>query len=228
MNHSLLQQSLGSIACDMPGATRIFHAHKLDFCCGGQLSLSEAATRRGLDPAAIAAELQALSALDGDEVDWRTAADAELIGHILTRYHARHREQLPELIRLAQRVEQVHGDRDDCPAGLTDLLRYMQQELESHMLKEEQVLFPALLDGAGAKASAPIAVMRMEHEHHGQAIQRLLKLTQHITPPANACNTWCALYRGLDEFIGDLMQHIHLENNVLFAKALNPAPRLAL
>ena len=225
MNHSLLQQSLGSIACDMPGATRIFHAHKLDFCCGGQLSLSEAATRRGLDPAAIAAELQALSALDGDEVDWRTAADAELIGHILTRYHARHREQLPELIRLAQRVEQVHGDRDDCPAGLTDLLRYMQQELESHMLKEEHILFPALLDGIGTQATGPISVMRTEHEQHGQALQRLLDITQQITPPDDACNTWRALYRGLDEFVCDLMQHIHLENNVLFSNALNPAAR---
>ncbi len=228
MTHDLLQQSLGSIACDIPGATRVFHAYKLDFCSGGQLSLSEAAARRGIDVHAIAAQLQTQDALKGNGRDWHAVPEAELISHILTRYHARHREQLPELIRLAQRVEQVHGDRDDCPAGLTDLLRYMQQELESHMLKEEQVLFPALLDGAGIKASAPIAVMRMEHEHHGQAIQRLLKLTQHITPPANACNTWCALYRGLDEFIGDLMQHIHLENNVLFAKALNPAPRLAL
>lgn len=228
MTHNLLQQSLGSIACEIPGATRIFHAHKLDFCCGGQLSLSEAAARRGIDAHAIAAQLQTQEALKGDGVEWRTAPDADLISHILTRYHARHREQLPELIRLAQRVEHVHGDRDDCPAGLTDLLRYMQQELESHMLKEEQILFPALLDGLGARASAPISVMRMEHEHHGEAIQRLLKLTQHITAPIDACNTWNALYRGLDEFIGDLMQHIHLENNVLFANALNPATRLAV
>lgn len=225
MTHSLLQQSLGSIACDIPGATRIFHAHKLDFCCGGQLSLSDAATRRGLDAQAIAAELQALGALAGDSQDWRTAADAELISHILERYHARHRQQLPELIRLAQRVEQVHGDRADCPAGLTDLLRYMQQELESHMLKEEHILFPALLDGVGAQASAPISVMRMEHEQHGEALQRLFKLTEQITPPNDACNTWRALYRGLDEFVCDLMQHIHLENNLLFTNALNPAAR---
>ena len=228
MNHPLLQQSLGSIACEIPGATRIFHAHKLDFCCGGQLSLSEAATRRGLDAEAIAAELQNLGALKGDLQDWRAAPDAELIGHILERYHARHREQLPELIRLAQRVEQVHGDRDDCPAGLTDLLRYMQQELESHMLKEEHILFPALLEGLGQQATAPISVMRMEHEQHGEALQRLLQLTQQITPPADACNTWRGLYRGLDEFVSDLMQHIHLENNVLFSNALQPTNKQPL
>jgi len=222
MNDNLLQQTLGNIACELPGATRIFHAHKLDFCCGGQLSLSEAAARRGIDAEAIADELQALGALNTEAVDWRTAPDAELISHILERYHARHRLQLPELIRLAQRVEQVHGDRDDCPAGLTDLLRYMQQELESHMLKEEHILFPALLDGMGLQATAPISVMRMEHEQHGAALQRLFELTQQITPPANACNTWHALYSGLDEFVRDLMQHIHLENNVLFSNALNP------
>ena len=225
MHTNLLQQSLGSLACEIPGATRIFHAHKLDFCCGGQLSLSDAAARRGIDAEAVAAELQALGALGGDAVDWREAPDAELIEHILERYHARHREQLPELIRLAQRVEQVHGERDDCPKGLTDLLRYMQQELESHMLKEEQILFPALLDGLGPRATGPISVLRMEHEQHGEALQRLLELTRQITPPENACNTWRALYRGLDEFVRDLMQHIHLENNALFSNALNPASR---
>ena len=225
MNHTLLQQSLGSIAGEMPGATRIFNAHKLDFCCAGHLSLSEAIAQRGIDADAILAELQALEALGSDDVDWRVAPEAELIGHILSRYHARHREQLPELIRLAQRVEQVHGDRNDCPAGLTDLLRYMLQELESHMLKEEQILFPALLDGLGPMTAAPISVMRMEHEHHGEALQRLHALTQQITPPEDACNTWRALYRGLDEFVSDLMQHIHLENNVLFINALNPTSR---
>ena len=227
MNHNLLQHSLGSIACELPGATRIFNAHKLDFCCGGQLSLSDAATRQGIDAEAIAAELQALGSLKGDAVDWREAPEAELIGHILERYHARHREQLPELIRLAQRVEHVHGGRDDCPAGLTDLLRYLLQELESHMLKEEQVLFPALLDGLGPRATAPISVMRMEHEQHAGALRRLLELTRQINPPEDACNTWRALYRGLDEFVRDLMQHIHLENNVLFTNAFNPATRKA-
>ncbi|HWR78590.1 MAG TPA: hemerythrin domain-containing protein, partial [Pseudomonas sp.] len=96
---------------------------------------------------------------------------------------------------------------------------------ESHMLKEEQILFPVLLDGLGARAAAPISVMRMEHDQHGEALQGILDLTNNITPPSNACNTWRALYRGLDELRNDLMQHIHLENNVLFANALH-APAL--
>ena len=154
--------------------------------------------------------------------DWRSEPCADLIEHILKRYHARHREQLPELIRLARRVEHVHGARPSCPNGLADLLNDLQQELESHMLKEEQVLFPMLQQGYGPQAAPPIQVMRFEHDQHGESLEKLLALTNNITPPADACNTWRALYRGLLEFRDDLMQHIHLENNVLFINALNP------
>lgn len=222
MHHSLLDQTLGNLACDIPGATRLFHAFNLDFCCGGQQSLRAAAERRGLEPEKIAAELQSLQSHKGSAHDWRLEPNHLLIAHILSRYHARHREQLPELIRLASRVEQVHGERRDCPNGLADHLRDMQQELESHMLKEEQILFPMLLEGLGQQTSGPVSVMRFEHDHHGLALERLLDLTAHITPPEDACNTWRALYRGLQELRSDLMQHIHLENNVLFVKALDP------
>lgn len=224
MHNHLLEQTLGNLACDIPGATRLFHTFDLDFCCGGQQSLRQAAERRGLEPEKIAAELGALHARKGSVHDWRLEPSHLLIAHILNRYHACHREQLPELIRLASRVEQVHGERRDCPNGLADHLRDMQQELESHMLKEEQILFPMLLEGFGRQAAAPIAVMRFEHDHHGAALDRLLGLTAHITPPEDACNTWRALYRGLQELRSDLMQHIHLENNVLFVNALKEQP----
>ena len=227
MTQQLLEQSLGALACEIPGATRVFHAFNLDFCCGGQLSLDEAAKRRGIDAEKVAAELQALHDHRGSAQDWRLASTEQLIAHILSRYHARHSEQLHELIRLASRVEKVHGERENCPNGLADHLHDMQQELESHMLKEEQILFPVLLDGLGQMAAAPISVMRMEHDQHGAALQRILDLTDNITPPVNACNTWRALYRGLDELRNDLMVHIHLENNVLFANALR-APAASL
>jgi regulator of cell morphogenesis and NO signaling len=222
MSLTLLEQSLGQLACDIPGATRTFHAFNLDFCCGGRQSLREAALGKGLDPVVIADALHALQDAGETQHDWRNEPEELLIAHILARYHARHREQLPELIRLARRVEQVHGARSTCPNGLADHLRDMQQELEGHMLKEEQVLFPMLQQGLGPQAAPPIQVLRFEHDQHGQALEKMLALTNNITPPADACNTWRALYRGLLEFRDDLMQHIHLENNVLFIKALNP------
>ncbi|WP_460141603.1 iron-sulfur cluster repair protein YtfE [Pseudomonas sp. S2_E01] len=222
MSLNLLEQSLGQLACDIPGATRIFHTFNLDFCCGGHKSLREAALSKELDPVVIAEALHILQDAGETHDDWRHEPPEELIAHLLTRYHARHREQLPELIRLARRVEHVHGARPSCPNGLADLLNDLQQELESHMLKEEQVLFPMLQQGYGPQAAPPIQVMRFEHDQHGESLEKLLALTNNITPPADACNTWRALYRGLLEFRDDLMQHIHLENNVLFINALNP------
>jgi regulator of cell morphogenesis and NO signaling len=222
MSQTLLEKSLGQLACDIPGATRIFHSFNLDFCCGGQKTLREAALGKQLDPTLIAEALGKLQDSGGATDDWREVAQAELIAHILARYHQRHRQQLPELIRLARRVEQVHGARSSCPNGLADHLQAMQQELEGHMLKEEQVLFPLLQQGVGQHAAPPIRVLRLEHDQHGEALETLLALTHNITPPADACNTWRALYRSLAEFRDDLMQHIHLENNVLFIKALAP------
>lgn len=220
MIHTLTEQTLGSLACLIPGATRVFRQYKLDFCCGGNTRLRDAALQQGLDAEIIAKELAALSGLPEAGTDWRNEPASALIEHILERFHERHREQLPELIRLASRVEHVHGSKPDCPVGLAEHLWSMQQELESHMLKEEQILFPMLQRGAPlAILGAPISAMRYEHQQHGVALLRLAGLTNDITPPANACNTWRALYRGLEELRDDLMQHIHIENNILFVSA---------
>ncbi len=222
MSTDLIDQTLGNLACSLPGATRVFRHYRLDFCCGGDLSLGEAARRIGVEPQVIA---EALLALEPEEAqrDWRNVPAGELIDYLLARFHERHRDQFPELIRLASRVEQVHGSRPECPNGLAQHLWHMQQELESHMLKEEQILFPMLQRGMRfPQAQGPISVMRYEHQEHGNALERLAALTNDITPPANACNTWRALYRGLEEMRSDLMQHIHLENNVLFRNAEAP------
>ncbi|MCG6656854.1 iron-sulfur cluster repair protein YtfE [Halomonas campisalis] len=215
---TLLEQSVGRIALSLPGATRVFHAHSIDFCCGGKLTLRDAAERAGLDANKLVDALQALPAGSPDERDWREASNAELIDHILTRYHDVHRQQLPELIRMARRVEQVHGERDTCPNGLADLLTVIYQAMESHMQKEEQILFPMLRNGMAAQAQGPIAVMRHEHDDHGENLEQVMALTDDITPPKGACTTWRALYTGLNEFREDLMQHIHLENNLLFER----------
>ncbi len=213
---NIIDQSLGGLASNIAGASRVFHDYRLDFCCGGKQSLAHAAAEKGLDAAEIVQRLQALTNTLSTEQDWRGAGNYELIQHILARYHERHREQLPELIRLARRVEYVHGSKSDCPNGLADHLTAMQQELESHMQKEEQVLFPMLASGANPAVLSPIAMMRFEHDQHGEGLAKLEALTNDITPPVNACNTWRALYVGLTAFREDLMQHIHLENNILF------------
>lgn len=216
----LSARSLGDLARSLPGATALFRQAGLDFCCGGQQPLADALADRGLDTTALDNALQALTAQPAaDARDWRAASVDALIDHLLERYHLRHREQLPELVRLAQRVESVHGDRDDCPRGLAEHLGAMRRSLDSHMDREEQVLFPLLRHGSPAFVLEPIEVMRREHDDHGAALARLLDLTNQLRTPTDACTTWRALYTGLRALRDDLMEHIHLENNLLFEDA---------
>ena len=143
---------------------------------------------------------------------------AQLIEHLLQRYHARHREQLPELIRLASRVEQVHGHHLACPNGLADLLRDIEQELEGHMLKEEQVLFPMMRQGGHPMIRHPIGVMRHEHDTAADLLRGIEHATHGLALPDGACRSWTALYTGLEKFTADLVAHMHLENAVLFPR----------
>ena len=207
------QQPIGQIAVELPGATAVFRRHKLDFCCGGQLALQEACERKQLSVDTVLAELEGLQRVD---VDVAQQPVPEVIDHILQRYHAVHREQLPELIRMARRVEAVHRDSPDVPTGLADHLEAMEQELLDHMDKEENILFPLLRAGGRGMAHNPIAVMRHEHTSHGEQLERLMALAHDTKPPAGACNTWRALYAGIAQLSDDLINHIHLENNLLF------------
>ncbi|WP_373796969.1 hemerythrin domain-containing protein [Neisseria dentiae] len=149
---------------------------------------------------------------------WQNSGDTALIEHILARYHQTHRNQFLEILPLAEKVASVHAG--EFPAEILPLLQAMQADLLSHMQKEEQVLFPMLANGMGRGAAMPIRVMMHEHEEHEQTIARLLALTDHFTPPAQACPSWQRLYAALQTLISDLQDHIELENTVLFARAL--------
>lgn len=210
----LMHQTLGEIAVGLPGATALFRQHKLDFCCNGQQTLEQACVARSMDPQPL---LHFLQTIQQQSASTETLDDpVALIDRILTRYHETHRQQLPELIRMARRVEAVHRDHPAVPVGLADFLEQLQQELESHMAKEEQILFPILRNGGHPMVAGPISVMRHEHLDHGDQLERLVELTNDHTPPSAACNTWRALFAGTQRLMDDLMHHIHLENNVLF------------
>ena len=220
---SFAQQKLSELAVSIPGATKIFREYDLDFCCGGSVLLEVAAQQKNLNLAEIEKRLTDLqqSKAENNGKDWTLASYAEMIDHIITRFHNRHREQLPELITLAEKVENVHGDRDDCPIGVAAQLEKIYAELSQHLMKEEQILFPMIKMGNYAMASMPIRVMEMEHDEAGQDVEVIKSLTNNCTPPADACFSWKALYSGINEFIDDLMHHIHLENNILFPRVLN-------
>ena len=198
-------QPLGELALSIPRASALFRKYDMDYCCGGKQTLARAAARKELDVDVIEAELAKL---------------AEIIDHIIVRYHDRHREQLPELILQATKVERVHADKPSVPKGLTKYLTMLHEELSSHMMKEEQILFPMIKQGMGSQAMGPISVMESEHDEAGELLEVIKHTTNNVTPPPEACTTWKAMYNGINELIDDLMEHISLENNVLFPRAL--------
>ena len=212
--------SLAKLATSRAGASRVFMRHSLDFCCRGETSLAEACRERGLSDSALLKEIEREARPDEDVVAWDERPLPELVEYILTQYHEAHRAEVPRLIAMAQKVERVHGEKPSCPSGLAAHLEFMADELEQHMQKEEQVLFPMIASGRGAMAAIPVQVMEQEHKDHGENLARMRELAHGFEPPAEACGTWRALYLGVAELESDLMHHIHLENHVLFPLAL--------
>lgn len=213
-------QTVGQLASTLSGASRVFHGHGLDFCCGGHVSLGEACAAAGLDVGSVISEIEEEAKKPGGFERWGERPLPEVIDHILERFHEPHRQELPRLLAMARKVEEVHAEKSTCPRGLAAHLERIREEMELHMQKEEQVLFPLLRSGRGRMAVMPIQVMEQEHRDHGKNLDRLRELTDGYTPPPEACGTWNALYLGLAELERELMEHIHTENNILFPRAL--------
>lgn len=208
---SLINQPLGEFAVAIPGAAAVFRRHKLDYCCGGTASLADAARGGGVDPETILRELSVLIPQERSIPD----TPIELIALLVTRYHDVHRRELPELVRIARRVEKVHADHPAVPTGLADILERMERELGEHMQKEERILFPMLMQN-NPMAVHPIAMMKAEHLGHGEELSAVVEATHDLELPGDACGSWRALYSGLRKLTDDLTDHIHIENNVLF------------
>lgn len=211
--------TLSEIATRHPAGSRVLHRHGLDFCCGGRRSFGDACAERGLAADAILAEIEHEDA-GAPSAQWDERPLGDLVEHLVDFYHGRLREELPLLVAMAARVENRHGDKPECPRGLAEHLAGMHEEVLEHLAKEERILFPLILSGRGAQAGAPIHVMEIEHEDHRASLLEIRRLTAGLVAPAPACTTWRALYLRLSDFERELMEHIHLENNVLFTRAL--------
>ena len=208
------------LATTHPAAARVFYRHGLDVCCGGRRPLSDVCAERGLDAATLMAAIEREERLTEDAHRWDLEPLPNLMAFIVNTYHRRLRETVPELIHMAEKVETRHGDKATCPKGLATLLTAMNEYVLEHLSKEEQVLFPLIANGQGRIAVGPVHIMEMEHEEHARALESVRRLTNNFEPPPEACVTWRALYLGLQQLEEELMLHIHLENNVLFRRAL--------
>ena len=218
--------TVADIASTVPQSVRVFQRHGIDFCCGGRTPLAVACREQGLALADVVNAIDASVHDQAVERDWSNEPLHLVIDHIVDTYHDPLREELPRLESLAARVTRVHGGKAAHFARLEAIVTELSAELLSHMQKEERVLFPAIRrieSGQGQPAvpiASPIAVMEEEHDHAGALLSELRVITGDYGPPVWACATVRALYFGLSELEAAMHVHVHLENNILFPRAL--------
>ena len=218
--------SIADIAVTFPHAVEILSKYNLDYCCGGKKPFVKVCEKAGLNPELIWSEIESSRANRG--MDNRMQFDlwdtSLLINFIEQHHHSYVRQSIPKIKELLNKVCSAHGEDSPFLIMVRDDFNEVAEELLNHMPKEEQVLFPALRElqnGATApNLSAPISVMEHDHERAGALIKSIRTLTNNYTPPSYACPTFKVTYIMLDQFDKDLMQHIHLENNILFPKAI--------
>jgi regulator of cell morphogenesis and NO signaling len=213
-------QTLAELAITHPAASRVFQRHGLDYCCGGHTLLADVCRVKGLDPAAILEEIVREDARL-ERPHWDMVPIPDLIRYVVTEYHAPLRTELPSLIALAEQVESQNGDTPGCPRGLSAHLAQVHGAIVDHLAKEEKVLFPLILEGYGARTAGPVRVLELEHDEHSRNLARIRELTNNLTPPHDASPAWRTLYQRLGRLESALFEHMHLENNVLFPRALN-------
>jgi regulator of cell morphogenesis and NO signaling len=227
-------QTVREIALEQPSSIRVFEKFGIDYCCGGRKPLADACIAGNLDVETVIAALEAAAKTSDSEVEsWAGKSLEKLSTHIVTTHHAYVKRELPRLAVLAEKVVNRHGSTKTELPVIAATLAQLDKELTQHLAKEEAVLFPYIADleravaiGAakphscfGAVAN-PIAMMTQEHDAAGKLLTEIRHLSHNFTTPEDACPTFHAFYDGLKEFEQDLHQHIHLENNILFPRAI--------
>lgn len=228
------QRTVGELAAELPVSIRIFEAWKIDYCCGGLTPLPDACASAGKTVDEFVAALESAAVIpDGVAREWASESLGQIAAHIVDLYHEYTREELQTLRPLAEKVYGVHGGRHEELAGVLATVHDLTNDMVPHMLKEEQVLFPyvtqletAVNDGRPAPTpffgtvKNPVRNMMLEHDRVGELLLRVRALTDGYTVPHDACFSYRELYRRLAEFEQRTHEHVHIENNVYFPRAV--------
>nr|WP_253154576.1 iron-sulfur cluster repair di-iron protein [Stieleria tagensis] len=226
-----IQTTVGDLVREVPSRARVFESMKIDYCCGGKIRLADACAKKQIDPTRVVDQLQACDSKLNEEgaVDADSMSLTELADHIESTHHGFLEEELPRLDFMTNKVARVHGEHEPRLLQTREAFVALKNELEPHMMKEEQILFPLIrqLEASAdnpaydfASVVNPIRQMEHEHDQAGDALMILNESTDGYTAPQWACNTYRAMLDSLAQLERDMHQHIHKENNVLFPKAL--------
>jgi regulator of cell morphogenesis and NO signaling len=233
-------KTVGEIAAETPNATREFEKLGIDYCCGGSRTLGEVCAEAKISVEEVLARLEKSSAVTTSEEskDWQSQPLADLIAHITSTHHVFVREECSRIDALTGKVVAVHGKNHPELLQLQAVFSALGEELRVHLMKEEQVLFPYIVRleesfVAGEPAPPamfgpvvnPVRMMMQEHDGAGDALRTLRSITNEYSVPADACISYRTLYQALQGFEADLHQHIHLENNILFPRAVAMADK---
>lgn len=226
-------KTVSEMALEIPGATRVFEKMGIDYCCGGKRSLEDACASAGVKFEDVQLELTAASHTQESEVSFQTASLEDLINHVVGKHHSFARLEIDRLNALMEKVCTVHGENHPELFRINLLFRELGADLETHMTKEERVLFPYVIRmEAAAKqllplsrptfgtVANPVRMMMLEHDRAGELLKEIRALSLDFAPPADGCISYQTLYTALEALEKDLHQHIHLENNILFPRAV--------
>lgn len=220
--------TIGEIVANDFRAANIFMEAGIDFCCGGNKTLSEACNEKGINPSSIGESLNQLELTPNTDGNNYKEWDLDLLCDYIEKKHHRYvKKTLPDLVHYTQKIASVHGANHPELAEISDLFGQINAELLQHLKNEEEVLFPAIKEvisngnsGALATIKSEIERMTMEHEFAGGAMDKINVLSMGYKVPADGCNTYHVTYNLLHQFENDLHIHVHLENNILYPKAI--------
>ncbi|MBI2271210.1 MAG: iron-sulfur cluster repair di-iron protein [Bacteroidetes bacterium] len=228
------EATIGDIVSKDFRKAEVFKKFGLDFCCGGKKTLAKACREKGIDVVQVEKELKAVEEKTASpSQDFNTWDLGFLADYIVNTHHKYVLQAMPVIFEYTQKVAKVHGERHPEAIEIANLFLKVVDELNRHMMKEENVLFPYIKILTSTKKDLknlepspfgtienPVRMMEMEHEQVGDLVESINKLSNGYTPPTDACTTFRLSYAKLKEFEDDLHQHIHLENNILFPKAI--------
>lgn len=216
-----LPGTVASLAATRPHSVAVLQRYGIDFCCGGGRLLEQVCAAVHVQLAQLLSEVAEREAFGKDERRWDQAPLPELVAYIIDHHHQPLEDELTRLQAIAARVLKVHGPKDpERLAELYETVVALETDLVPHLRKEEDVLFPLIVAARPLQAGEAVQALRLEHDGVATLLLRARELTDHYVPPDHACMTWRALFNGLAELEADLKRHIHLENNILFPRAM--------